>query len=680
MLRVEVISEEETRRRRRYGVFGIRPDSLQFMATPNSFLSVFTMCTFLITFTLSMNSIVLDSIERNFNLSSVKSGTLVAVTDLSGVISAIFISQLCDKFKVRWLSVGNVLFIVGVIILLGCQRMVNIETIFQNSLNFTGTTSSPEICAKDTCSSQPANSFGTVYWILIISYTLQGIGITPQGILGVTYIDELYHPTKVAFILAIQGGISLIGYPVSILVGGWLLRRWVTLGPPPPLLTPRSPAWIGAWWLGFLLGLIPLILLTIPLVGFPRQMPAALEISRTKEEMGIRYSFNQTDEETRTSVSTDVKKFLKRLFGNKSLLFLLLGDIVQFLQVAAFILFTPKFMAHAFNLDSTSVGLYICIIYGISFPLGSIVGGLFTKLFKMTGKGAALFMAITTLISSPFLLGNLFYCEQVPFAGVTHPYTENGSVLLTGGFDVSHSGIQDNKSGLKSQCNEACECTTMLYNPVCGTDNLTYFSPCFAGCQGSPSLRGGVLLYTNCTCVVTTETAPSNGGSARAGRCSTEDCNGKLIVYLICAFLYMLLRFIAYPPHQLVYLRIVAEEDRAAAQGLRTITTKLFGQIPGPILIGYLVDNYCYVWKTSCEDDSNCWFYNMDGLTKILGAVYFVFIFVASIFFLLCWYTFPERGTTSGPRRGSGCGVNSVQPASLDIQDRDLPTKTQSFV
>lgn len=40
---------------------------------------------------------------------------------------------------------------------------------------------------------------------------------------------------------------------------------------------------------------------------------------------------------------------LKRLFGNRSLVFLILGDIIQFLQIAAFVFFTPKLMSHAFK-------------------------------------------------------------------------------------------------------------------------------------------------------------------------------------------------------------------------------------------------------------------------------------------------------------------------------------------
>jgi len=43
--------------------------------------------------------------------------------------------------------------------------------------------------------------------------------------------------------------------------------------------------------------------------------------------------------------------------------------------------------------------------------------------YSPAGKQAALFMALTTLVSTPFLLANMLYCEQVPFAGVTSYYT-----------------------------------------------------------------------------------------------------------------------------------------------------------------------------------------------------------------------------------------------------------------
>lgn len=45
-----------------------------------------------------------------------------------------------------------------------------------------------------------------------------------------------------------------------------------------------------------------------------------------------------------------------------------------------------------------------------------------------------------------------------------------------------------------------CKCDFDKFSPICGSDGLTYFSSCHAGCQAA-SVVNGKTQYSNCTCI-----------------------------------------------------------------------------------------------------------------------------------------------------------------------------------
>ena len=50
-------------------------------------------------------------------------------------------------------------------------------------------------------------------------------------------------------------------------------------------------------------------------------------------------------------------------------------------------------------------------------------------------------------------------------------------------FHYYRSIEETNSHRLNDSCFSSCGCNSSLYQPVCGENGLTYFSPCTAGCQ-----------------------------------------------------------------------------------------------------------------------------------------------------------------------------------------------------
>ncbi|KAK3710366.1 hypothetical protein QZH41_002798 [Actinostola sp. cb2023] len=60
--------------------------------------------------------------------------------------------------------------------------------------------------------------------------------------------------------------------------------------------------------------------------------------------------------------------------------------------------------------------------------------------------------------------------------------------------------------------------------------------------------------------------------------------------------------------------------------------------VPGPMIIGYVIDNTCSLWNTKCGQRGNCLNYDYDKLGWIIVSYAIPLKAFSLLFYFLSWY------------------------------------------
>lgn len=590
-------------------------------------------------------NVVITTIERRFGLRSSQTGLIAGGYDIASFFLLVPVSYLGGRMKAskpRYIGVGVLVLGIGSLLfafphyIAGpyrggqqsenvCQRVTNVSA--TRSVSCNGSTSQTD--------QEPYS--GVYLTIFLVAQLLHGAGSAPFYTLGVTYVDENVSKKMSSVYLGIYYTMAIIGPALGYVVGGELLKLYtdfVTVDPSTIGLTPDSNVWVGAWWIGFLAAAVICFIVAIPILAFPPALPGSEELAKDRVSEAHEKPTQSASEPGETfSKIRELPRALSELLGNPGFFMLNLAGASEGLLIAGFAAFLPKLIENQFSVSASSAALLMGLVTVPAGGGGTFLGGYLIKRLNLPCSGILKFCLLVTAACIAFTLCFALNCPNLSFAGLTVPYSSQTKKSLS----------------LDDACNNGCGCSRSEFNPICGVDGITYYSPCHAGCYQEKRIND-VKVYGDCTCI---RAPPLNMTSADGEHvisyeainttCATS-CS-YLWPFIALAFCNMFMTFLCTMPALSSTLRVVRDDQRSFALGIQWIKVRILGTIPAPMVFGALIDDTCILWNETYEGRGACLVYDNLYMSRYMLALAFIGKAASLLFFFLAWWTYIPPGS-----------------------------------
>ncbi|RXG73850.1 Solute carrier organic anion transporter family member 4A1 [Armadillidium vulgare] len=271
----------------------------------------------------------------------------------------------------------------------------------------------------------------------------------------------------------------------------------------------------------------------------------------------------------------------------------------------------PKLFESQFGFSAGFASLLVGFIAVPAGGGGTFLGGWLVKRFQLKCDQILKFCISMSFVCSLSAFFLLFSCPEVDFAGVN--------------VDFANRSELPRPSSLESACNMNCSCNSIDFDPVCGSNNVMYYSPCHAGCH-SNSFLGNQKIFSDCECIRNLPRVQKSHPLYLKGHILDEikipefssarqKCPSKCT---LLPFLYFNIRYndCNFSYFNACNVGCVPDTHRSLALGLQGIQIRIFGTIPGPILFGLVLDNACSLWQTTCRGSGSCRHYNNSVMSR----------------------------------------------------------------
>nr|XP_039271213.1 solute carrier organic anion transporter family member 4A1-like [Styela clava] len=551
--------------------------------------------------------VCISTLEKRFELQSIESGIIASSFDMAAVCALLIITFVGeDIHKPRWIGWG--IFLAGLgTLLFTLPHFISPQYTFMETELY-------NLCENVTVSECSTTNMRDFRYIFLVAIAIVGIGSNPLYTYAVTFFDENVKKENSALYNGIYYACGGFGPALGYLFGGATLEIYTDITSAKPDVDSTSYLWIGAWWLGFMVCGIFLMIISIPIMMLPRHLPQTEKYRKNRnyemQKTMLKWSLSKHEKESKSQLQIRLQA-VKLLFYNKPFIFLTLGCTVNCAFIYGFNTFGAKFLESVFGLSA----FHSSVLYGVTAIFAAVgaqvSSGVIISKFSLSVTGILKLMICCGIFSALCSLGFFVHCPDINFAGGTVPYI-NETIMYSP----------------ESSCNEICGCSTDHYEPVC-LDGITYFSPCFAGC----TTQINDTAFTDCSCLPRSDSIVSND------TCDSAACN-LLLPFIFVVFFCFFSSILTISPALQVTLRCVPFANRTLAVAMQTAIILVVGVLPGRMLTGIVLDLACVTWSTECGEKGSCRSYNRWELSRNTALLLLAQTSICVVFYVLVYMTY----------------------------------------
>ena len=485
----------------------------------------------------------------------------------------------------------------------------------QTANNCDGLTLAPTSGIFETISYYFQTKFYLI-WMMAMNF-VHGVSSTPIFTLGTSFLLDNSSPKTAPLYVGALYLTGAVGPAIGFLAAGFVLKVWIGGPFAGNSMSSDSPHFVGAWWLGFIMFGVMVVIMALPLFLYPESLPK----NGTDEEQELNNS-NDAGKDTDTDAGTENSdkaapgppqmsfgsnfKALPiafcKLVSNPVFLLITLSATCEFTVVKALMTFIPKYLKVMFDIPASTAAISAGATLIPAAGVGMVLGSWLVKKYELNRTQCVM----AGLASAA---GAIVFLVPMMNVGCNNPSIYTGKGVLVG----SDSTV-DFSTG---SCGEKCHCDDK-FQPICENGVKTYFSACEAGCMDSEVNEFGDNLFSKCSCA--DEFSYSNSGKSNQSSITSTlkdgACSSGCSVYPILALLFMVTvcTTTAHTPALMAAMKSVDPDVKPMALGVQFLFYKILAYIPTPVYFGYIIDTTCLHRSENCGQQGACEIYDIEKL------------------------------------------------------------------